>query len=281
RRAECQTSTRLRPSPSNSPSQLPNVAAHALGYGAWGIDGAASRAMNEGTMKRRAAIVLAASAAFLASASPAADYSVVIRGGMIYDGSGSAPYVGDVALKDDRIAHLGPHAPGRASRVVDATGKAVSPGFINMLSQAQESLIADGRGMSDTMQGVTLEVTGEGSSMGPLTPAMKRLQIKRQGDIKYPIRWTTLGQYLGHMQRKGITPNFASFVGAATVRVHELGEKDVQPTPAQLGRMRALVRQAMKEGAMGVSSSLIYAPDNFARTPELIALATEAGKCGG
>ena len=117
--------------------------------------------------------------------------------------------------------------------------------------------------------------------MGPLTPAMKRLQIKRQGDIKYPIRWTTLGQYLGHMQRKGITPNFASFVGAATVRVHELGEKDVQPTPAQLNRMRALVRQAMKEGAMGVSSSLIYAPDNFARTPELIALATEAGKCGG
>ena len=232
-------------------------------------------------MKRRAAIVLAASAAFLASASPAADYSVVIRGGMIYDGSGSAPYVGDVALKDDRIAYLGPHAPGRAARVVDATGKAVSPGFINMLSQAQESLIADGRGMSDTMQGVTLEVTGEGSSMGPLTPAMKRLQIKRQGDIKYPIRWTTLGQYLGHMQRKGITPNFASFVGAATVRVHELGEKDVQPTPAQLGRMRALVRQAMKEGAMGVSSSLIYAPDNFARTPELIALATEAGKCGG
>ena len=232
-------------------------------------------------MKRRAAIVLAASAAFLASASPAADYSVVIRGGMIYDGSGSAPYVGDVALKDDRIAYLGPHAPGRAARVVDATGKAVSPGFINMLSQAQESLIADGRGMSDTMQGVTLEVTGEGSSMGPLTPAMKRLQIKRQGDIKYPIRWTTLGQYLGHMQRKGITPNFASFVGAATVRVHELGEKDVQPTPAQLNRMRALVRQAMKEGAMGVSSSLIYAPDNFARTPELIALATEAGKCGG
>jgi len=232
-------------------------------------------------MKRRAAIVLAASAAFLASASPAADYSVVIRGGMIYDGSGSAPYVGDVALKDDRIAYLGPHAPGRAARVVDATGKAVSPGFINMLSQAQESLIADGRGMSDTMQGVTLEVTGEGSSMGPLTPAMKRVQIKRQGDIKYPIRWTTLGQYLGHMQRKGITPNFASFVGAATVRVHELGEKDVQPTPAQLGRMRALVRQAMKEGAMGVSSSLIYAPDNFARTPELIALATEAGKCGG
>jgi N-acyl-D-amino-acid deacylase len=236
--------------------------------------------MNEGTMKRRAAIALAASVAFIVSAAPAADYSVLIHRGMIYDGSGNAPYVGDVALKGDRIACVG-SCPGRASKVIDATGKAVSPGFINMLSQAQESLIADGRGMSDTMQGVTLEVTGEGSSMGPLTPAMKRLQIKRQGDIKYPIRWTTLGQYLGHMQRKGITPNFASFVGAATVRVHELGEKDVQPTPAQLNRMRALVRQAMKEGAMGVSSSLIYAPDNFARTPELIALATEAGKCGG
>jgi N-acyl-D-amino-acid deacylase len=232
-------------------------------------------------MQRFAAFALAAAAAFVTSAVPAADYSVLIRGGTIYDGSGGAPFVGDVALKGDRIVFVGPLAPGRAVRTIDATGKAVSPGFINMLSQAQESLIADGRGMSDTMQGVTLEVTGEGSSMGPLNPEMKRLQLNRQGDIKYPIRWTTLGQYLDYMQRKGITPNLASFVGAATVRENELGEKDVDPTPAQLARMRAIVRQAMKEGAVGVSSSLIYAPDNFAKTPELIALASEAAKCGG
>src|SRR5437588_8145693 len=206
---------------------------------------------------------------------------MLIRGGTIYDGSGSAPYVGDVALQGDRIVYVGPHAPGRAARTVDAAGKAVSPGFINMLSWANESLIADGRGMSDTAQGVTLEVMGEGSSMGPWNPAMKRLELQRQGDIKFPIRWTTLGQYLGYLERKGITPNVASFVGAATVRVHELGEKDVQPTPAQLKQMRALVRAAMKEGAVGVGSSLIYAPKNYAKTPELIALATEAGKCGG
>jgi len=232
-------------------------------------------------MNKRVAFALASAAALVASAAPPADYSVLIRGGTIYDGSGGAPYIGDVALKGDRIVYVGPHAPGRTSRTVDASGKAVSPGFINMLSQAQESLIADGRGMSDTMQGVTLEVTGEGESMGPWDPEMKRLRLKRQGDIKYPIRWTTLGQYLEYMQRKGITPNLASFVGAATVRENELGEKDVDPTPAQLRRMRAIVREAMKEGAVGVSSSLIYAPDNFAKTPELIALANEAAKCGG
>src|SRR5207237_6319616 len=187
----------------------------------------------------------------------------------------------DVALKGDKIAYVGPHAPGRAARVVDASGKAVSPGFVNMLSWATESLIADGRGKSDTYQGVTLEVMGEGDSMGPWTPEMKRREVKRQGDIKYPIRWTTLGQYLDYLQRKGVTPNVASFVGAATLRVRELGEKDVQPKPAQLMRMRALVRQAMKEGAVGVGSSLIYAPDNYAKTAELVALAREAGRCGG
>jgi N-acyl-D-amino-acid deacylase len=232
-------------------------------------------------MKKRIAFALAVGAPLIVSAAPAADYSILIRGGTIYDGSGNMPYVGDVALKGDRIAYVGPHAPGRAARTVDAAGKAVSPGFINMLSWANASLIADGRGMSDTAQGVTLEVMGEGDSMGPLTPAMKRLEIKRQGDIKYPIRWTTLGQYLEYLQRKGVTPNVASFVGATTVRVHELGEKDVDPTLAQLKRMRALVRQAMKEGAVGVGSSLIYAPANFAETPELVALTREAARCGG
>src|SRR5438105_3714011 len=237
-------------------------------------------------MKRRVAFIIAVAGLLATSATPpssraAADYSVIIRGGTIYDGSGGAPYVGDVALKGDKIVYVGAHAPGRSARIVDATGKAVSPGFINMLSWAVESLIADGRGMSDTYQGVTLEVVGEGDSMGPLTPHMKQLAVKRQGDIKYPIRWTMLNQYLEYLQRKGVTPNVASFVGATTVRVHELGEKDIQPTPAQLVRMRALVREAMKDGALGVGSSLIYAPATYAKTPELTALTTEAGKCGG
>ena len=233
-------------------------------------------------MKKRIALALAVGGLLATSAAPVpASYSVLIRGGTIYDGSGGAPFVGDVALKGDRIVYVGPHAPGRAVRIVDATGKAVSPGFINMLSWANESLIADGRGLSDTVQGVTLEVMGEGASMGPSTPQMKRDAIRRQSDIKYPIRWTTLGQYLEYLQRKGVTPNIASFVGATTVRVHELGEKDVDPTPAQLTRMRALVRQAMKEGAMGVGSSLIYAPGTYAETPELIAITSEAGRCGG
>lgn len=232
-------------------------------------------------MNNKFVIAFAAAAPILVSAAPAADYSVLIRGGTIYDGSGGAPYTGDVAIRGDRIVYVGPHAAGRAARTVDATGKAVSPGFINMLSWANESLIADGRGLSDTAQGVTLEVMGEGESMGPWNPAMKKLEIQRQGDIKFPIRWTTLGQYFDYMQKKGVTPNLASFVGATTVRVHELGEKDVDPTPAQLARMRALVRQAMKEGAVGVGSSLIYAPANFADTPELTALAHEAARCGG
>ena len=237
-------------------------------------------------MKRSIALTFAVAGLLATSAAPpprhaATDYSMLIRGGTIYDGSGGDPYVGDVAIKGDKIVYVGPHAPGRAQRTIDAAGEAVSPGFINMLSWAVESLIADGRGMSDTYQGVTLEVFGEGDSMGPLTPHMKQLALQRQGDIKYPIKWTTLGQYLEYLQHKGITPNVASFVGATTVRVHELGEKDVQPTPAQLDRMRALVRAAMKDGALGVGSALIYAPATYARTPELTALVTEAGKCGG
>jgi N-acyl-D-amino-acid deacylase len=236
-------------------------------------------------MNKPIAVAFAAAALLLGSAAPPAkgrvDYSLIIHGGTIYDGSGGVPYIGDVALKGDRIAYVGTRAPGRAGRTLDATGKAVSPGFINMLSWANVTLLADGRGMSDTYQGVTLEVMGEGDSMGPWSAEMKRLALKRQSDIKFPIRWTTLGQYLEYLTRKGVTPNVASFVGAGTVRTHELGEKDVDPSPAQLARMRALVRSAMKEGAVGVGSSLIYAPDNFAETAELVALAREAAKCGG
>jgi len=229
--------------------------------------------------------VFAAAGAALLSTSAMAQapetYDLLIDNGTIYDGMGGEPFTGDVAIRGDKIVYVGPQAPGTAKKTVDAAGMAVSPGFINMLSWAVESLIADGRGLSDTMQGVTLEVFGEGDSMGPLNPQMKKLAVKRQGDIKYPILWTTLGEYLTYITRKGITPNVASFIGATTVRVHELGEKDVDPTPEQLDRMRALVRGAMKEGALGVGSSLIYAPASYAETPELVAITREAGKCGG
>ncbi|MBV9572031.1 MAG: D-aminoacylase [Alphaproteobacteria bacterium] len=212
---------------------------------------------------------------------PAPQYDVLITHGIIYDGAGSAPFVGDAAITGDRIAYVGPHAPGTAKRTIDARGKAVSPGFINMLSWANESLLVDGRGQSDLRQGVTLEVMGEGDSMGPLTPKMKQLAEQRQIDIKYSIDWTTLGEYLEKLERQGVSLNVASFVGATTVRVHELDEENVTPTPAQLARMQALVGQAMEEGAVGVGSSLIYSPATYAKTPELIALMQQAAACGG
>ena len=212
---------------------------------------------------------------------PQIHFDTIISGGMIYDGSGGEPYVGYVAISGDRIAAVSRNIPGTSGNYISASGLAVAPGFINMLSWATESLIEDGRSMSDIRQGVTLEVFGEGWSMGPLNAEMKALEIKRQGDIKYDINWTTLGEYLEHLERKGVSTNVASFAGATTVRVHELGEKDVDPNAEQLARMRGLVRSAMKEGALGVGSSLIYAPANFAETPELVALAEEAGKCGG
>jgi len=212
-------------------------------------------------------------------AAPVYDY--VIRGGEILDGSGKAPIRGDVAIKGDRIAYVGPHAPGRGKTEIDAHGKAVAPGFINMLSHSEDSLIADGRGQSELRQGVTLEVMGEGSSIGPLTPKMQKLEEEREHDIKYPVTWTTLDGGLESLAKPGIALNVASFVGAGTVRVNVLGEDDVQPTPAQLDAMRKLVRQAMEQGAMGVGSALIYAPSTFAKTDELAALAGEAGKCGG
>ena len=236
-------------------------------------------------MNRSAAVTIAVAGLLATSAAPAqqaaADYDLLIRGGTVYDGSGQPGFTGDVAIKGDKIVYVGPSATGSAKRTIDATGQAVSPGFINMLSWATESLIQDGRGLSDTKQGVTLEVMGEGQSMGPWNAEMKRNELKRQGDIKYPIRWTTLGEYLEFLEKKGVSPNVASFIGATTVRIHELGEADVDPTPEQLTRMRALVRDAMKEGAMGVGSSLIYMPAYFAETPELIAITEEAGKCGG
>lgn len=213
------------------------------------------------------------------AASPA--YDLLIRGGDIYDGSGGAPVRGDVGIKAERIVCVGACPAGPAAKTVDAAGKAVSPGFINMLSWSTESLIQDGRGQSELRQGVTLQVMGEGSSMGPMTPQMKALEAGRQGDIKYPITWTTLDEYLRFLEQKGVSVNVASFVGAATVRENVLGEGDVDPTPEQLARMRALVVKAMEDGALGVGSSLIYAPGTFAETDELAALVGEAGRCGG
>ena len=207
-------------------------------------------------------------------------YDVLISGGAIYDGSGARPYTGDVALQKDRIAYVGRHAPHGARERLDARGKAVAPGFINMLAHPEVSLIADGRALSDLRQGVTLEVIGE-DSMGPLNAEMKRLDLQRQGDIKYAVDWTTLGDYLQKLERRGISPNLASYVGAGTVRVNVLGERDVTPTADQLRQMQALVHQAMEEGAMGVTTALIYAPNTYAKTPELVALASEAARCGG
>ena len=205
----------------------------------------------------------------------------LIRNGLVYDGSGAAPRRADVALRGDRIVAIGDLADTPAAETIDAAGLAVAPGFINVLSWATESLLEDGRSQSNIRQGVTLEVFGEGVSMGPLTEAMKQDVIDLQGDIRFEVAWTTLGEYLEHLERRGVSANVASFVGATTVRMHVLGEEDRAPTPEELERMRALVRDAMAEGALGVGSSLIYAPAFYAGTDELVALAEEAGRSGG
>ena len=235
------------------------------------------------TMLSRRLRVLFASAALSAlagSAASAPNYTLMIRGGMVYDGSGGAPYAGDVAIAGDRIAAIGPHLAGRADKTIDARGMAVAPGFINMLAHPEESILVDGRAQSDLRQGVTLEVLGE-DSMGPLSPRMKADLKASQGDLKYDIDWTTLGEYLDSVQRRGISVNIASFVSAETAREYVLGQGDVQPDPAQLAKMRDLIRQGMEDGALGVTTALMYVPATFAKTPELIDLAKESGRCGG
>ena len=229
----------------------------------------------------KAALVLVGLLLHGVAASADAPFDWVIRSGLIYDGNGAAPYVADLAIAGDRIALIGRIDPARARQVIDAEGLAVAPGFINMLSWAGESLIVDGRSQGDIRQGVTLEVFGEGRSMGPLTDSMKDQMVARQGDAKFDIAWTTLGEYLEHLERKGVSPNVASFVGATTVRVHELGYADRAPSAEELARMQGLVRAAMAEGALGVGSSLIYTPAFYAQTDELIALMRAAGQSGG
>ncbi len=209
------------------------------------------------------------------------NYDLIVRGGTVYDGSGAPGARADVAVRGDRIVAVGDLGGAHARTVLQADGLAVAPGFINMLSWATESLLVDGRAASDVRQGVTLEVFGEGWSMGPLNDAMKATMLEEQGDVKFAVEWTSLGQYLEHLERKGVAVNVASFVGATTLRIHEVGYADRPPTEAELARMVELVDQAMVEGAFGVGASLIYAPAFYAKTDELIALARAAGRHGG
>ncbi|HEX3768260.1 MAG TPA: D-aminoacylase, partial [Puia sp.] len=207
-------------------------------------------------------------------------YDTIIRDGLIYDGNGGEPFQADIAIDADTIAFIGDLKNSRSNNEIDADGKAVAPGFINMLSHSEESLIQDGRSQSDLRQGVTLEVFGEGS-MGPLNEKMKKQTADGQRDIKYPVVWNTLGEYMNWLEKKGISCNIASFVGTGTIRQYVIGENNVAPNMAQLDSMKLLMDQAMEEGAMGITNALIYPPDFFAKTDELVPLAREAAKYDG
>ena len=209
------------------------------------------------------------------------EFDVIIRGGTVYDGTGGPARRADVGLSGDRVAAVGDLSQAAARTVVDARGLAVAPGFINMLSWSNESLIADGRSQSEIRQGVTTEIMGEGTSMGPLSEEMKRRLVAGQGDIKYAVEWTTLAEYLKYLERRGVSPNVASFIGAGTIRRYVIGLEDRKPTPAQLEQMRALVRDEMEHGALGIGSSLIYAPDTYATTEELVEMSKVAAQYQG
>ena len=216
-----------------------------------------------------------------ACAAPEPAYDVILRGGTVYDGTGSAGLVADLAIQGDRIAKIGDLSGATAVKEIDASGLAVAPGFINMMCWSNESLIEDGRSQSDIRQGVTLQVLGEGNSMGPLTPEMKQRMKEGQGDIQYEIAWDTLGGYLEFLETKGVSPNVCSYIGAATPRVSVIGYEDRAPTAEELDQMRGIVKQAMEEGAMGVASSLVYPPGFFASTEELVELAKVAAEYDG
>ena len=221
--------------------------------------------------------------AFLTSPHALAAESVdlLIRNGVIYDGHGNAPVRGDLAVRNGRVVAVGKLADYKADKQVDAAGLAVAPGFINVLSWAPESLLHDGRAMSDIKQGVTLEIFGEGSSYGPVNAAIRKEMIKTQGDIRFDVTWETLDEFLRTLTKRGVSPNVASFIGATTVREHVIGFEDRAPTATELKKMQELVRQAMREGALGVGSSLIYAPAAYAKTDELVALAKAAAEYDG
>ena len=211
----------------------------------------------------------------------APDFDVVIRGGTIYDGTGGRPFIGDIAINSDTIAAIGNLEAFTGEVEWYAQGLAVSPGFINMLSWATETLMVDGRSESDIRQGVTLEVFGEGWSMGPLNEPMKKEMVKGQNDYTFEVKWTSLGEYLAYLEEKGVSTNVASFVGATTVRIHVLGYDNRQASDSELEEMKKLVARAMEEGAMGVGSSLIYAPAFYASTKELITLCKVAASYNG
>jgi N-acyl-D-amino-acid deacylase len=215
------------------------------------------------------------------SAQASTNVPLIIRNGMIYDGKGGAPYRGDIAIANGRVVAIGNVSEYSADEQLDVHGLAVAPGFINVLSWAPETLLYDGRGVSDVKQGVTLEIFGEGDSFGPLSATSREELLKTQGDIRYDITWTSLGEFLDHLVKKGVSPNVASFIGATTVRTHEVGYANRAPTKAELARMQDLVRQAMREGALGVGSSLIYAPAAYAKTDELVAITQAASEYGG
>jgi N-acyl-D-amino-acid deacylase len=208
-------------------------------------------------------------------------YDVLIKGGTVYDGTGAAPIIADVAIQGDRIVAIGDLKNAPAHTVIDARGLAVAPGFINMLSWSVYSLIVDGRSQSEIRQGVTTEIFGEGTSMGPLNAEMKQRALAQQGDLKFDIPWNTLAEYLTYMEKRGVSPNVASFIGAGTVRTYVIGLEDKKATPEQLLQMREVVRREMETGALGIGSSLIYAPDTYASTEELIEMCKEAAKYQG
>jgi len=210
-----------------------------------------------------------------------APFDIIIKGGTVYDGTGGEGNVADVAIRGDRIAGVGDFARASAKKTIDARGLAVAPGFINMLSWSNESLIQDGRSQSEIRQGVTTEIMGEGESMGPLNDRMKTRLIREQTDIKFEIKWNTLAEYLHYLERRGISCNVASFLGATTVREYVIGLEDKQPTPEQLDQMRELVRNEMEAGALGIGTSLIYPPAFYAKTEELIELCKIAAKYQG
>ena len=208
-------------------------------------------------------------------------YTAVIANGTVYDGSGAPGRRADIGITGDRIAAIGDLRNATTTLRVDASGLAVAPGFVNMLSWSTESLLVDGRSQGEIRQGVTTQIFGEGDSMGPLTEEMRARRLASQGDLKYDIPWTSLGDYLRHMEKKGIAQNVASFIGATTVREYVIGLEDRKATPAQLDAMRALVRREMEDGALGIGSSLIYAPAFYATTEELIELCKVAAQYRG
>jgi N-acyl-D-amino-acid deacylase len=208
-------------------------------------------------------------------------YDLIIRGGTVYDGSGAPPIKADIAITGDKVVKIGKLKATDAKTVVDATGLAVAPGFINMLSWSTESLIVDPRSLGELKQGVTTQIMGEGWSMGPLNDRMKKQVKDDQGDLKWNVEWTTLAEYLQHLERRGVSQNVASYIGATTIRMHVIGEEDKQPTPEQMQQMRDLVEAEMRAGALGIGSSLIYAPAFYAKTEELIEMCKVAAKYKG